>query len=387
MGMSSVSVAVIIVAAGQGNRLGASVPKAFVELGGRTLLERSVDAVLGMADPAQLIVVAPPDRLDQARAMLTGTNATVVAGADTRQGSVAAGLSALGASVHTVLVHDAARALTPAGVFDRVADAVAQSGHAAIPVLEVFDSIKQVAGDRLEAHVDRSRLRAAQTPQGFPRTELVDAYATARDEFTDDAALVNAAGHPVTVIDGDPLAFKITTGFDLKRAEHLLERAGQRHDRQPRTGIGVDIHAVDSSRPLWLGGVFWPDEPGLAGHSDGDVLCHAISDSLLSAAGLGDLGSRFGSDDPQFADAHGDVFLAKTVALVTASGFEIGNVAVQVIGNAPAIGPRRAELEATLSTVVHAPVSVSATTSDGLGLTGRGEGIAAIATCLITSTE
>ena len=153
----------------------------------------------------------------------------------------------------------------------------------------------------------------------------------------------------------------------------------------PRTGIGIDVHAYDDSAPLWLGGVYWPDEPGLAGHSDGDAVIHAICDALLSAAGLGDMGSRFGVADARFADARSEVFLRETLALVSGSGYTVGNVAVQVIGVRPRLAPRRDEVENRLTALVGAPVSVAATTSDGLGFTGRGEGVAAIATALLTS--
>jgi 2-C-methyl-D-erythritol 4-phosphate cytidylyltransferase/2-C-methyl-D-erythritol 2,4-cyclodiphosphate synthase len=182
-------------------------------------------------------------------------------------------------------------------------------------------------------------------------------------------------------VPGDALAFKITTPADLRRAEHEVgESMGS---TAQRTGIGVDVHAYDAAEPLWLGGLYWPDEVGLSGHSDGDAMSHAICDALLSAAGLGDIGSRFGTDDPRFAGAHGEVFLRETVALVAGAGFTIDNVAVQLIANTPRLGARRMELESHLSDLVGAPVSVSATTSDGLGFTGKGEGVAVIATALV----
>jgi len=215
-----------------------------------------------------------------------------------------------------------------------------------------------------------------QTPQGFPRADLDAAYAVVEQEHTDDAAVFTAAGREVHVIPGSPLAFKITTPDDLHRAELLLTRT-------PRTGIGVDVHAFGGDGPLRLALIEWPGETGLAGHSDGDAVAHAICDALLSAAGLGDMGSRFGTSDPQFANAPGDVFLRATVQLLADSGWRPGNVAVQVIGNRPRLAGRREEAQGALSAVVGAPVSLAATTSDGLGFTGRGEGITAIATALV----
>jgi 2-C-methyl-D-erythritol 4-phosphate cytidylyltransferase/2-C-methyl-D-erythritol 2,4-cyclodiphosphate synthase len=314
---------------------------------------------------------------------------TVVAGGGTRQESVAAGLAVLTASVDTVLVHDAARAFTPTEQFERVIAAVRENDAGVVPGLPVTDTIKRTdvdqTGQTLVADtVDRTQLAAVQTPQGFPAAELVAASAAATKDYTDDAAVFSAANHPVTLVIGDADAFKITTPWDLRRAEALAAPTVTSSSvNDLRSGLGIDVHAFDDSSPLWLGGVYWPGERGLSGHSDGDVVAHAVCDALLSAAGLGDIGSRFGTADPRYADAHGDVFLSATVALLADAGFQPQNVSIQVVGNSPRIGPRRAEIEARLGTLVAAPVSISATTSDFLGFTGRGEGVAVIATALV----
>jgi 2-C-methyl-D-erythritol 4-phosphate cytidylyltransferase / 2-C-methyl-D-erythritol 2,4-cyclodiphosphate synthase len=385
------AVAVIIVAAGSGTRLGRREPKAFVPLLGRTLLERAIDGVLALPEPAQVVLVVPVAQAAAARRLADDTAGaaagyvTVVSGGATRQDSVAAGLSALGAGIETVLVHDAARCLTPVAQLGRVLDEVRGSGVGVIPGLPVSDTIKRRAeSGEVLATVDRSELVAVQTPQGFPRAELAAAYdRAARDgiEYTDDAALFAAAGGTVRIVPGDAMAFKITTPWDLHRAEQLV--GSDRREAAPRTGIGVDVHAFDPREPLWLAGLHWPGEAGLSGHSDGDAVAHAICDALLSAAGLGDIGGLFGTADPELEGAHGDVFLRRTAELVRAEGFEVANVAVQVLSNRPKVGPRRAEAEAVLSRSVGAPVSVAATTTDGLGFPGEGRGLTAIATALV----
>jgi 2-C-methyl-D-erythritol 4-phosphate cytidylyltransferase/2-C-methyl-D-erythritol 2,4-cyclodiphosphate synthase len=376
---------VIVVAAGSGTRLGAEVPKAFVALSGSTLLERSAHAVAGMRERAQLIVVAPEPLVAEATALASaafGDDVTVVPGGASRQQSVARGLAEVADTVEVVLVHDAARALTPSALFDAVVDEVDARGHGVIPGLAVSDTIKRV-GPAGEIHetVDRSVLSAVQTPQGFPRADLVAAYAAATSDETDDAGLVTALGRDVSVILGHDLAFKVTTPADLRRAAIVLGDTGDL--RLPRIGMGTDTHGFDPSAELWLAGLHWPGEPGLAGHSDGDAVAHAITDALLSACGLGDIGSVFGTSDPQFVGAHGEVFLTETRRRVEEAGFRIGNVSVQIVGNRPRFSPRRAEAEALLTGLLGAPVSLSATTTDGLGFTGRGEGIAAIATALV----
>lgn len=350
--------------------------------------------MIASTEAAQIVVVAPSSHLAIAREIadrVLGADpwSAVVPGGNTRQLSVAAGLAALADSVETVLVHDSARALTPPDLIDRVARVVAATGGGVVPALPVIDTVKRVDGQLVVDNVDRSELVTAQTPQGFPRRLLDAVYEAPEADHTDDAALFAAAGHPVQIVEGHHRALKITTEWDLRRAEWLLAEAAPvavtaatRH----RTGIGVDVHAFAEDAPLWLAGLFWPGETGLAGHSDGDAVAHAICDALLSAAGLGDLGARFGSAEPEYAGAAGEVFLAQTARLVAEAGFAIENVAVQLIAARPRFAPRRAEAEAVLSGIVGAPVHLSATTSDGLGFTGRGEGVTALATALLTST-
>ena len=379
-------VAIIVVAAGSGTRLGHAEPKAFVEVRGVTILERALRGVFESSEAAQIIVVAPSAKLVAARhvaahaAGAASDSVTVVAGGETRQASVAAGLAVLEPGIEIVLVHDAARALTTGSQIDRVVRAVSPV-TGVIPALPVSDTIKRIdSQERVIGTVDRSELVHVQTPQGFPRAELVAAYAAADREYTDDAALYSAAGHSVRVVEGEARGFKITTKWDLNRAENLLRTASGF-----RSGIGLDVHAYDDSTPLWLGGLYWPDEPGLAGHSDGDAVIHAICDAMLSAAGLGDMGARFGTADPRFQDAASAMFLHETLLLVAGAGYTVVNVAVQLVANRPKLSGRRGEIEAKLTELIGAPVSVAATTSDGLGFTGRGEGVSALATALLSS--
>ncbi|WP_168916369.1 2-C-methyl-D-erythritol 4-phosphate cytidylyltransferase [Microcella flavibacter] len=379
---------IVIVAAGSGTRLGHPEPKAFVALAGRSLLERSLATVLSLAEPAAVVVVAPASHRQQAHdiAQRIGGAArdhiAVVDGGSSRQASVARGIAALPEGLEVVLVHDAARALQPVAVAERVVARVRETGSGVIPVMPVIDTIaRRDAEGRVVGQVDRSELAAVQTPQGFPAAAYRAALEGATAEHTDDAGVFAAAGGEIVAVDGDAHGFKVTTPWDLRRAELLLESERPRL----RTGIGIDVHAYDEAAPMWLGGLYWPDEPGLAGHSDGDAISHAVCDALLSAAGLGDIGSRFGVDDPRFADARGAVFLSATVELVRAAGFEIVNVAVQVVARRPRFSPRRHEVEALLTGVLGAPVSVAATTSDGLGFTGRGEGVTAVATALLSA--
>ncbi|MCS6569429.1 2-C-methyl-D-erythritol 4-phosphate cytidylyltransferase [Curtobacterium flaccumfaciens pv. flaccumfaciens] len=395
--------AVVVVAAGSGTRLGIGTAKAFVPVAGALMLARALEPLFALPSPTLVVVVAPASHLDECRQVVGSVAGAAVAytavvpgGAD-RHGSVEAGLAVLPDSVTTVLVHDAARCLTPAAQFSRVFDAVAAGdGAGVVPALPVTDTVKRVDGDVVVETVDRAALVGVQTPQGFPLAALRRAYAVSSQSETDDAGVFQAVGGTVRFVPGDADAFKITTPWDLGRAESIVRArtgagagAGAAGANPAdavvavRLGLGVDVHAFDDASPCRVGLLDFPGEPGLSGHSDGDAVAHAVCDALLSAGGLGDIGGRFGTADPQYAGATGDVFVRGAVALLADAGLVPVSVTVQVIGNRPRIGRRRDEMQDALSAVVGAPVAVSGTTTDGLGFTGRGEGLAAIATALV----
>ncbi len=385
--MTRRDLAVIVVAAGRGERLGASAPKAFVEINGQSILQHSLASLRGLAELAQVVVAAPLSHLTEATELANQSIADdlvldVVAGGETRQQSIANALAVLSEEIEIVLVHDAARAFASVDLFRRVADAVRTNHTSVIPALAIADTIKRVNGNEVLETVDRSKLRSAQTPQGFVAKELRRAYASATDDFTDDAALMQSQGKKVLFVEGEVEAAKITTPEDLLAVVARLNGAA-------RTGIGVDVHrfSADPTKKLYLATIEWPGVPGLDGHSDGDAVSHALVDALLSAAGLGDIGSNFGVDRPEFAGANGSVFLAEAVRLIRAAGFEVVNASVQVIGNRPKISPMRIEAETALSQLLGAPVTMGATTTDGLGFLGHDEGIAAVASALIRVSE
>jgi len=389
--MAKRDIALVVVAAGQGQRLGAGKPKAFVDLVGRPLLTHAIESIIALPELAQLIIAVPESHLVEAAeigAELIGDlpiGFEVVLGGETRQGSIANALGELQPESQIVLVHDAARALAPTSLFASVAASVRQTKLSSLPVMRVVDTIKRIDGETVLETVDREVLRSAQTPQGFLASDLVAAYGAAEADFTDDAALMQSAGHRILAIDGDERAFKITTPADLAGAE--LRFAGKPSGY--RTGIGTDVHRFteDAAKPLYLGTIIWPGERGLDGHSDGDAVSHAIVDALLSAAGLGDIGSNFGVDRPEFFGANGKVFLEGALELISAAGFRVENVAVQIIGNRPKVAPHRAAVEAALEGILGAPVSLGATTTDGLGFLGNTEGVAAVATALLAKSE
>lgn len=387
--MTSRDLAVVVVAAGLGTRLGADKPKAFVNLAEKTLLQHALENLADLPALDQVIIAVPAGHEAQtaklADEVLAGKHVRfdVVVGGDTRQKSIVNALSVINPELSVILVHDAARALAPASLFLRVASEVRRSGLSVIPLMKIADTIKRVDDEIVRETVDRNLLRAAQTPQGFVAADLIAAYAAAQYEYTDDAALVQAHGLQVNAVEGDERAFKITTAEDLANAE--MRFGNQQISSGLRTGIGTDVHRFtqDESKPLYLGTIVWPGERGLDGHSDGDAVSHAIVDAMLSAAGLGDIGSNFGVDRPEFAGANGKVFIEATLELLRAEGFSIQNIAVQIIGNRPKVAPMRAEVEAVLTGIIGAPVTLGATTTDGLGFLGNAEGVAAVATALI----
>ncbi len=362
------TVGLVLVAAGSGVRLGRGIPKAFVELDGVSLLTRSLDVARELG-PDALVVAGPPSHLTDVRAALAdaGLDGHVVAGGDTRSDSVRHAMAAL-PDVDIVLIHDVARARTPLDVFRRVIDAVVDTRDGVIPVLPVVDTIVVADDDVVTANTERAQLRRVQTPQGFPADRYRDAIASATSDATDDASVWRTFGGTVRTVLGDERAHKITIESDLD-----IEAGGI------RVGLGTDTHAFGESGPLWLGCVEWPNDVALSGHSDGDAVAHALCDALLAGGGLGDIGTVFGTDDPQYSGARGEVFLRGALEKLNDAGFTPRSASVQIVGNRPKIGPRRVELERVLSGILGVPVSVSATTTDGLGFTGEGKGITAVA--------
>ena len=368
------SISAIIAAAGSGERFGAGIPKALIQLVDRTLLEHAVSSLAPVVD--QIIVTAPAG-FEKQISEIVGDGITVVTGGATRSASVRSGLAV--ATGEYLLVHDAARALASSELASRVIAELKIGQIAVVPAIAVVDTIKVVnVQGFVESTPDRATLVRIQTPQGFNTAALRDAHAS-QSEASDDAALIEVNGGKVKVIVGEERALKITTPADLNTALGFLDLG-----RDIRTGIGTDAHAFGQGRPMWLAGLHWPNEEGVEGHSDGDVAAHAVCDALFAATQLGDLGSNFGTDRPEYAGASGTQLMKETYSLVVQAGFRISNVTVQIIGNRPKIGKRRAEAIAAISAALGgASISVSATTTDGMGLTGQGKGIAAIATALV----
>jgi 2-C-methyl-D-erythritol 4-phosphate cytidylyltransferase / 2-C-methyl-D-erythritol 2,4-cyclodiphosphate synthase len=378
------SVSVIIAAAGQGTRLGAGVPKQWLAIGGRTLLERSVAAFDAHPRVTEIVIVVPPGTTD-APVPPTATPQRVVAGGARRQDSVAEGFAAVSAGAAVILIHDAARPFVSAAVIDRAIDG-ALAGGAVVPAVPVHDTVKQVARrdgvDVIVATLPRETLFLAQTPQAFRRAVLADAIDAGRRgaSGTDEAMLAEQAGHSVHVVPGDDANVKITTAADLERARTRSAPPAF------RIGTGYDLHVFAEGRPLILGGVRIPSDRGLKGHSDADAVCHAITDAILGAANLGDIGRLFPDTDPRYKDADSLALLADAAARVRAAGWQVVNVDVVVIAERPKVGPHAAAMQRSLAATLGVDadaIAIKGKTNEGVDATGRGEALAVHAVALI----
>lgn len=373
------TVTALIVAAGKGERLGGDVPKQYRPIGGKPVLRWAVETMASSPSVDRVCVVVGQGQQSLAQAALQGLEVgELVEGGAERSDSVLNGLHAIGKG--TVLVHDAARPFCPPAVLDRLLSAL--EGHdGAVPVLPVADTLA-LGGASLESSVDRKRLLRVQTPQAFHVEDLIYAYEEAgRASATDESTVMLAAGLRVATVEGDPMLEKLTTPADWDRAEAILASR-----LISRTGMGFDVHAFAGEGPVMLGGVAVSHSRGLAGHSDADVVLHAITDALLGAAGLGDIGEHFPPSNPEWKGASSDLFLRRAAGLVRERGGIIDHVDVTIIAEEPKVGPHRSAIRmriAEILVVALEQVSVKATTTEGLGFTGRREGIAAQAVASI----
>jgi 2-C-methyl-D-erythritol 4-phosphate cytidylyltransferase/2-C-methyl-D-erythritol 2,4-cyclodiphosphate synthase len=381
-------VTAIIAAAGAGRRLGAAVPKQLLELDGRSILERSVDAFVTHPAIAETIVVLPADLAAAPPAWLErrASGVQVVAGGPRRQDSVANGFDAADSASEIVIVHDAARPFVTPDVISRVIDGAAAHG-AAIAAVPVSDTVKRAerrnGAPVIADTIPRDSLFLAQTPQGFARHVLRDAVALGRSgvEATDEAMLAERAGHRVHIVDGAAGNVKITTAEDLAALSRRSSSAAP-----CRIGVGFDLHRLVPRRRLVLGGVNVASDLGASGHSDADVVCHAVIDALLGGASAGDIGQHFPDTDAAWKDASSIDLLRQVVDLVRGRGYGVINVDVVVVLERPKLGPYRERITASLAAalgIAASAVGVKAKTNEGVDAIGRGEAIAAHAVALL----
>jgi 2-C-methyl-D-erythritol 4-phosphate cytidylyltransferase/2-C-methyl-D-erythritol 2,4-cyclodiphosphate synthase len=373
--------AAVIVAAGKGLRAGGALPKQFAIWHGRPLVRHSVEALARMG--ASPIVVAIPNAAeDMTREALAGVGAIrLVAGGPTRQLSVRAALDAMAeVPPDRVLIHDAARPIVPAEVVERLLRAL-DSHQAAIPVLPVIDSVLVASGGMMEGSARRETLRRVQTPQAFRFAEILAAHQAWAGEpgAGDDAQVARQAGLDVALVEGDESLRKLTFAEDFRTAAGMV-----------RIGTGYDVHRLAAGEELWLCGVRIEHDKGLAGHSDADVGLHAVVDAILGACALGDIGEHFPPSDLRWKGMASEKFIAHAVELADKAGYRVGNVDVTLICEEPRIGPHRETMRRKLAALLGVDlkqVSVKATTTEGLGFAGRGEGIAAQAAATLISRE
>ena len=374
----AVTTTALIVAAGSGTRMGGE-PKQYRVLSGKPVLRWAAEALARHPAVQAVRVVIGQGQQERAAQALAGLDVgDLIEGGAERADSVQAGLAEIGGDA--VLVHDAARPFCPPEVIDRLLSTL-EFHEGAAPVLPVGDTLARVA-ETLGDPVDRSGLARVQTPQAFRLGALRAAYEQWKGPSpTDETTVVRAAGMKVAAVEGDPALEKLTLPADFERAERWL--AGK---LVPRTGTGFDVHAFAGDGPIMLGGIEIAHNRGLAGHSDADVVLHAITDALLGAAGLGDIGEHFPPSDPRWQGAASALFLEHAVKLVRSKGGTIDHIDCTVVAEAPKIGPHRAAMRARVAEITGLKVdqvSVKATTTEGLGFTGRREGIAAQAVASI----
>lgn len=379
------TIAVIIVAAGTGERMGGT-PKQYRLLAGMPVLARTIGAFTRRDDISWVLpVINPAHATHFANAKPAHPKLlAAVGGAPTRQGSVLAGLEALAAfAPDLVLIQDAARPLVDD---DTITGVIAALGEAALPVVTVTDTIKRSSDGRFSAGTeDRRTLFAAQTPQGFDYRAILDAHRRAAgepSEFTDDAAIAEWAGMAVALTKGSPRNIKLTHPEDFERAERLL--GGK--TMETRTGTGFDVHPFEPGDGVWLGGVRIPHTAKLKGHSDADAPLHALTDALYGALGEGDIGTFFPPSDPKWKGAASRVFLEHAAGLVAGRGGRIVNLDLTIVCEAPRISPHVAAMKAAIAEacgIVPGRIAIKATTSEQLGFTGRGEGLMAMATATV----
>ena len=377
--MSPPRIAALLVAAGTGSRFGGETPKQFVRLGGAAVMRHAAIALSG-----EVAMIQPVGDAAAIAVALEGMDVlAAVPGGATRQESVRAGLEALaGLAPEIVLVHDAARPVIPAGTVAALVAAL-QAADGAIPAVPVADTLKRGVGGRIAETVSREGLFRAQTPQAFRFGLLLDLHRSAAAGATDDAAILEAAGHEVALVAGHEDNIKLTTAEDLVRLERVM-CAGL----QPRIGTGYDVHVLEAGRKLVLCGVEVPHERGLAGHSDADVGIHALCDAIYGALAEGDIGRHFPPSESQWKDADSARFLRHAAGRIAARGGRLGNADVTLICERPKITPHAPAMIARLAELLGVEVgriSVKATTTERLGFTGRMEGIAAqaVATVLL----
>ncbi|MDF2368730.1 bifunctional 2-C-methyl-D-erythritol 4-phosphate cytidylyltransferase/2-C-methyl-D-erythritol 2,4-cyclodiphosphate synthase [Sneathiella sp.] len=378
----------LIVAAGKGLRTGLNTPKQYTEIAGKTILRRAIDAFLAHPEIETVCVVIGKDDVPHYNEVVTGLDLLPpVFGGATRQESVRNGLESLtDLAPDFVLIHDAARPFISRELISRCLSKLTQA-EAVLPSLSMTDSLKSFEGELITGALNREEIVAAQTPQAFAYASILAAHRTFSGEsLTDDTALAERAGIEVAMVEGDPANFKITTPEDIEKARSVIIKSLT----DIRTGFGFDVHAFEAGNSVWLGGVNIPHDKRLKGHSDADVALHALTDALLGAISAGDIGTHFPPSEAQWKGAASDRFLRHAANLIGGKGGVINHVDLTIICEAPRIGPHRTAMRARIAEILDISedrVNLKGTTTEKLGFTGRGEGIAAQAIATVRLPE